>query len=39
MEVERKNDRQYKELTKALDELIQESKVVDNKTIGFIRSE
>ncbi len=39
MEVERKNDRQYKELTKALEELIQESKAVDSKTIGFIRSE
>ena len=29
MEVERKNDKQYKELTKALNELIQESKVAD----------
>ena len=39
MEVERKNDKQYKELTKALDELIQESKVADSKTIGFIKPE
>ena len=39
MEVERKNDKQYKELTKALEELIQESKVADSKTIGFIKSE
>ena len=39
MEVERKNDKQYKELSKALEELIQESKVVESKTIGFIKSE
>ena len=39
MEVERKNDRPYKELTKALDELIQESKAADSKTIGFIKPE
>lgn len=39
MEVERKNDRQYKELTKALEELIQESKAADSKTIGFIKPE
>ena len=37
MEVERKNDKQYKELSKALEELIQESKVADSKTIGFIK--
>lgn len=29
----------YKELSKALEELIQESKVADSKTIGFIKSE
>ena len=29
MEVERKSDRQYKELTKALEDLINESKKVD----------
>ena len=39
MEVERKNDKQYKELSKALEELINESKVVESKTIGFIKSE
>ena len=37
MEVERKNDKQYKELSKALEELIQESKIADSKTIGFIK--
>ena len=37
MEVERKNDRQYKELKKALDELMAGSKVVESKTIGFIK--
>jgi DNA-binding PadR family transcriptional regulator len=37
MEVERKSDRQYKELTKALDELIEESKAAESKTIGFIK--
>ncbi len=39
MEVERKSDKQYKELSKALQELIQESKVADSKTIGFIKPE
>ncbi len=39
MEVERKGDKQYKELSKALEELIQESKVVESKTIGFIKPE
>jgi len=37
MEVERKNDKQYKELSKALEELRNESKVVESKTIGFIK--
>ncbi len=37
MEVERKNDKQYKELSKALKELIDESKATDNKIIGFIK--
>ncbi len=37
MEVERKSDRQYKELPKALDELIAESKAAESKTIGFIK--
>ena len=39
MEVERKSDKQYKELTKALDELIQESQAAESKTIGFIKPE
>ena len=39
MEVERKNDKQYKELSKALEELINETKIVEGKTIGFIKSE
>ncbi|GIT98156.1 ORF6N domain-containing protein [Sulfurovum sp. TSL1] len=39
IEVERKSDRQYKELTKALDELIEESKAAQSKTIGFIQPE
>ena len=37
MEVERKNYKQYKELSKALEELINESKIVESKTIGFIK--
>lgn len=37
MEVERKSDKQYKELLQALEELIHESKVADSKTIGFIK--
>ena len=39
MEVERKSDKQYKELSKALDDLIESSKDVDSKTIGFIKPE
>ena len=39
MEVERKSDKQYKELTKALDDLINEAKIVESKTIGFIKPE
>ena len=39
MEVELKSDKQYKELTKALEELINESKIVESTTIGFIGSE
>jgi len=38
MEVERKSDKQYKELYKALEELINESKIVEGKTIGFIKT-
>lgn len=37
MEVERKSDKQYKELLKLLEELIEESKVAESKTIGFIK--
>ena len=39
MEVERKSDKQYKKLTKALEDLINESKIVESKTIGFIKSD
>jgi len=39
MEVERKNDRQYREFKKALEELINGSDEVERKTIGFIRSD
>ena len=39
MEVERKSDKQYKELTKALEDLINESQKVESKTIGFIKPE
>lgn len=37
MEVERKNDKQYKELRKALDELIASSDVADEKIMGFLK--
>jgi hypothetical protein len=37
MEVERKSDKQYRELTKALDELLDATKMVESKTIGFIK--
>ena len=39
MEVERKSDKQYRELKKALDELLDASKAVERKTIGFIKPE
>ena len=39
MDVERKSDKQYRELSKALDELLDASKVVESKTIGFIKSD
>jgi hypothetical protein len=39
MEVERKSDKQYKEFTKALEDLINESKIVESKTIGVIKPE
>ncbi len=37
MEVERKSDKQHKELKKALDALIAESEVADIKRIGFLK--
>ena len=36
IEVDRKHNKQYKELKKALDELIATSKVVDEKVMGFL---
>ena len=39
IEVERKSDKQYKKLTKALEDLIYKSKIVESKTIGFIKPE
>lgn len=37
MEVERKSDKQYKELKKALDELMESSDLVDEKVMGFLK--
>ncbi|MEA2048095.1 MAG: ORF6N domain-containing protein [Campylobacterota bacterium] len=37
IEVERKSDKQYKELKKALDELIASSEVADEKVMGFLK--
>jgi len=37
MAVERKSDKQYKELKKALDELIASSEEVDVKVMGFLK--
>ena len=37
IEVERKSDKQYKELRKALDELIASSGLVDEKVMGFLK--
>ena len=39
MEVERKSDKQYRELSKALDEMLDASKAVERRTIGFIKPE
>jgi len=36
IEVERKSDKQYRELKKALDELISSSEIADEKVIGFM---
>jgi len=37
IEIDRKHDRQYKELRKALDELVSSSKLVDEKVMGFLK--
>ncbi len=37
MHIERKSDKQYKELKKALDELIASSEVADAKVMGFLK--
>ena len=37
IEVERKSDKQYKELKKALDELIATSEVADERVMGFLK--
>ncbi len=37
MEVERKGDNQYRELAKALDDLIKQAKEVEIRKIGFIK--
>ena len=39
MEVERKNNKQYRELKKSLDELMDGSYEVESKIIGFIKTE
>ena len=39
IEIDRKHTKQYKELKKALDELVATSAVVDEKVMGFIRDE
>ena len=37
IEIDRKHDKQYKELKKALDELIATSKIADEKVMGFLK--
>jgi len=37
IQVERKSDKQYKELKKALDELIASSEIAEDKVMGFIK--
>jgi len=37
IEIDRKHDKQYKELRKVLDELVASSKVVDEKVMGFLK--
>jgi len=37
IEIDRKHDKQYKQLRKALDELVSSSKMVDEKVMGFLK--
>jgi len=37
IEVDRKHDKQYKELKKALDELVSSSRLLDEKVMGFLK--
>jgi len=37
IEIDRKHDKQYKELRKSLDELVSSSKMVDEKVMGFLK--
>ena len=37
IEIDRKHDKQYKELKKALDELVSSSRMVDEKVMGFLK--
>ncbi len=37
IEVDKKHDKQYKELKKALDELVSSSRLVDEKVMGFLK--
>jgi len=39
IEIDRKHDKQYKELRKALDELVSSSKMVDEKVMGFLKAD
>jgi hypothetical protein len=39
MELERKNDKQFKEVFKKLDNLVQDTQKTDEKIMGFIKPE
>jgi len=39
IEIDRKHDKQYKELKKALDELVSSSRLVDEKVMGFLKAD
>ena len=39
IEIDRKHDKQYKELKKSLDALVLESALVDEKVMGFLKDE